>query len=246
MIATLLKRFAVNSSRHHLAKYNKEFAQLVPPGALVLDAGAGSAPYRDLFAHARYETADFQQVHKTYAPTTYVCDLTSIPVEDGRFDFVVFNQVMEHLPDPKAVLHELNRVLKMSGQIICTTPLFYEEHERPYDFYRYTQYAHRMLFNATGFRIDRLEWMEGYFGTVAYELETAARYLPSHPRHIARGVLGYAVAPSVWVSKVLFAFAAILFYRVDIQAPFKERGFPKNYVVIATKVNSAEPERGVN
>jgi SAM-dependent methyltransferase len=239
MTRFLLNRYAVNSSRHHLAEYNRRFARLIPGGALVLDAGAGLAPYSELFAHARYETADFEQVRKKYAPSTYVCDLTGIPVEDGRFDYIVFNQVMEHLPEPKAVLRELNRVLKTGGQIICSTPLFYEEHERPYDFYRYTQYAHRYLFAETGFRIDRLEWMEGYFGTVAYQLDTAARYLPARPNDITPGLLGYALAPAVGALKVTFALAAILFYRLDIRSPLKDRGFPKNYVVIATKVSSS-------
>ena len=92
----LLERFAVNSSRYHLANYNKEFAKLVPVGALVLDAGAGKAPYRELFAHARYESADFEQVSKKYAPSTYVCNLVDIPVENERFDDIVMNQVLEH------------------------------------------------------------------------------------------------------------------------------------------------------
>jgi ubiquinone/menaquinone biosynthesis C-methylase UbiE len=232
----ILNRFAVNSSRVHLLNYNRQFAADVPGGAFVLDAGAGSGPYRELFAHARYESADFRQPRKAYAPTTYVCDLAAIPVENARFDFIMLNQVLEHLPEPKAVLRELNRVLKKGGRMICSAPLFYEEHQTPYDFYRYTQFAHRHLFNDTGFRIDRLEWLEGYFGTVAYQLETAARYLPVRPRAIAPGVLGYVVCPLAAALKLMFALTAILFYRVDIQAPSKGGGFPKNYVVFATKI----------
>jgi hypothetical protein len=53
------------------------------PGMLVLDAGAGRSPYRNLFRHARYEAADFAQLSTDYAPLDYVCDLTQIPVEDG-------------------------------------------------------------------------------------------------------------------------------------------------------------------
>ena len=118
MIGRLLKRFVHNSSRIHLASYNREFASQVPAGALVLDAGAGRSPYKELFGHARYESADFEQVDKKYAPSTYVCDLARIPVESGRFDFVVFNQVLEHLPEPKSVLVELNRVLKKGGKTV--------------------------------------------------------------------------------------------------------------------------------
>jgi SAM-dependent methyltransferase len=146
------------------------------------------------------------------------------------------NQVLEHLPEPKAALKEMNRILKKGGMIICTTPLFYEEHEIPFDFYRYTQFAHRYLFSESGFKIDRLEWMEGYFGTVAYQLDTAARYLPVNPCGKASRALGYALAPGIALLKMIFAIAAIVFYRVDIKSPIKLKGFPKNYVVFATKI----------
>ncbi|WP_322513018.1 class I SAM-dependent methyltransferase, partial [Chloroflexus sp.] len=117
----MIKRlFKFNSSRYRLWQENAAFAAAIPQGALVLDAGAGEAPYQSLFRHTRYESADFQKVNKPYAPSTYVCDLKSIPVEDNRFDFIVFNQVMEHLPEPKLVLNELYRVLKPGGKMIYT------------------------------------------------------------------------------------------------------------------------------
>ena len=161
-----------NSSRYRLWQENAAFAALVPDGALVLDAGAGDAPYKSLFQHARYESADFEKSNRTYVPSTYICDLQHIPTEDGRFDFIVFNQVMEHLPEPKLVLAELYRVLKPGGKMIYTGPLFYEEHEQPYDFYRYTQFGLRYLFDSAGYVIERLDWLEGYFGTVGYQLNT--------------------------------------------------------------------------
>jgi hypothetical protein len=76
----------------------------VPAGALVLDAGAGRGPYRKHFARHRYESSDFEKVAKEYQANTYVCDLTAVPVEDGRFDLVLLTQVLEHLPEPIAAL----------------------------------------------------------------------------------------------------------------------------------------------
>jgi hypothetical protein len=75
----------VNSSRVHLARANAAFARGVEPGMRVLDAGAGDAPYQHMFAHAHYESADFEKVAKSYGETTYVCSLDAIPVEDNRF-----------------------------------------------------------------------------------------------------------------------------------------------------------------
>jgi hypothetical protein len=54
------RRLLVNSSRVHLERYNRDFAQTMKPGQRVLDAGAGDAPYRMLFNQQKYETADFE------------------------------------------------------------------------------------------------------------------------------------------------------------------------------------------
>jgi SAM-dependent methyltransferase len=231
----LKKILAFNSSRYRLWQENAAFAAAVPNGALVLDAGSGDAPYKSLFQHARYESADFEKVDKRYAPTTYVCDLGGIPVEDGRFDFIVFNQVMEHLPEPQRVLAELHRVLKVGGKMIYTGPLFYEEHEQPYDFYRYTQFGLRHLFGSAGFVIERLDWLEGYFGTVGYQLQCMARYLPWRPRHFQAGLLGYGLAPVMALLKVSFAACSVLFQRLEPHIKFQERGYPKNYLAILSK-----------
>jgi SAM-dependent methyltransferase len=231
----LLRFLTFNSSRVRLWQENAAFAASVPSGALVLDAGAGNAPYKPLFPHARYESADFEKVDKEYARSTYVCDLRSIPVEDGRFDFIIFNQVIEHLPDPRAALAELHRVLKSGGRMICTGPLFYEEHEQPFDFYRYTQFGLRHLFGATGFRIDRLDWMEGYFGTVGYQLQGMARHLPWRPSQMGNGFLAYVLVPFLILWKAVCAAASVVFHRLETRIKFQSKGYPKNYVVLVSK-----------
>lgn len=224
-----------NSSRTWLLRENQDFAASLPAGSRVLDAGAGIQPYRHLFRHCDYESADFEQVDKGYEPSTYVCDLASIPVEDGRFDAVILNQVMEHLSEPRAVLRELRRVLKPGGRMICTAPLFYEEHEQPYDFYRYTQFAWKHMMQAEGYELERLDWLEGYFGTVAYQLRTASRYLPRRPHKIAPGLLGWTALPAVLGGRVAFAGLARLFTLLDERQRFTGSGFPKNYLAIVRK-----------
>lgn len=225
----------MNSSRIHLYRENQAFARTVEPGAYVLDAGAGSAPYRELFDHARYETADFEKLDKAYHPSTYVCDLSDIPVEDARYDHVVFNQVLEHIPEPSTVLDELWRVLKPGGTMICSCPLFYEEHEQPYDFYRYTQFGLRHLFEKSGFEVERLDWLEGYLGTVAHQLGRASRHLPLNPMTYSRGAAGWLAWPVVVTAKVVSALAAPVLYRLDASYRFTGRGMPKNYVAIVRK-----------
>lgn len=228
-------KLLVNSSRVHLYRWNKRFADMLPAGSLVLDAGAGEQPYRELFGHTQYESADFERVDKPYAKSTYVCDLTAIPVEMARFDAVICNQVLAHLPRPIIMLKEVNRILKPGGHVIFTMPLFYEETEAPFDFYRYTQFAHRYMFKEAGFEINQLEWMEGYFGTVAYQLEMAGRRLPLRPADIGGGTIGIIASPFMFILKVFSLLAAAILYRLDIRHRYTAKGMPKNYVVIAQK-----------
>jgi SAM-dependent methyltransferase len=224
-----------NSSRARLRDEVASFASTIAPGALILDAGAGTSPYKTFFAHARYESADFEQVTKTYAPQSYTCDLSRIPVEDERFDAVIFNQVMEHLPDPLAVLRELRRVLKRDGRLFCSAPLFYEEHEQPYDFFRYTQFGFRHLFTQASLDIVRLDWLEGYYGTFGYQCATAADALPRRPRQYGGGLTGLMAGAMVTALRPGLRGLSRFMHRLEMRHKFTVRGYPKNYVVIARR-----------
>ena len=156
-------------------------------------------------------------------------------MEDGRFDFAVFNQVMEHLPEPLLALKELNRVLKAGGKMIYSAPLFYEEHEQPYDFFRYTQFGVRHLLTSAGFTIERLEWLEGYFGTMAYQFNCMARFLPVRSKdfHGAGGRL--VLSPLTGALKLECACLSYIFHKMEMRMKIDWTGHPKNYVAVAVK-----------
>ncbi len=121
--------------------------------------------------------------------------------------------------------------------MIYTGPLFYEEHQQPYDFYRYTQFGLRYLLGSGGFIVERVDWLEGYFGTVAYQLNCMARYLPVKPREIGSGIIGYGTAPVMIVLKILFAMSSIFFHNLETRIKFKALGYPKNYVALVSKAS---------
>ncbi|MCW2242619.1 class I SAM-dependent methyltransferase [Azospirillum canadense] len=49
-------------------------------------------------------------------------DLTDLPFPDGRFDLVLSSHVLEHVPDDRAALSEIARVLKPSGIAVLLFP----------------------------------------------------------------------------------------------------------------------------
>ena len=227
---------AGNSSRTYLHRFLARAGEAVRPGQRVLDAGSGRAPYRKLFRHAAYETADFVAVKgKKYREPDYVCDLAAIPVEDARFDHVLLTQVLEHIPEPAVVLAELHRVMKPGGTLWLTAPLFYAEHERPYDFFRYTRYGLQHLLEGAGFSVREVEWMEGYLGTLSYQAKLLSRSLPATRADYGGGLRGTVLACGAKLTRRAARRAANGLASLDLRYKFVASGLPKNYQVVAVK-----------
>jgi len=66
---------------------------------------------------------------------------------DGQFDFVVCDQVLEHVEgNPQRAVDEIHRVLKPGGVAVLTTCFLNPIHNDPGDFWRFTPSALKMLF----------------------------------------------------------------------------------------------------
>lgn len=220
----------------HLDRFARRAASSISDGARVLDAGAGDSPYRKYFTGASYEAADIclRDAHK-YSHVQHVCDLTAIPVEDGRFDLVLCTQVLEHVSQPQKVLHELWRVLKPGAHLWISAPLFFEEHEIPHDYFRFTQYGWRHLMTTARFEIVELEWLQGYLGTVSHQLNLARHFLPSSPSHYGGGLVGGLASVVAAAAKPALLGLAWLFSRLDLRHRYVGAGYPLDYCLVARK-----------
>ncbi len=227
---------SILTAHRYLGEFAQRAAASVPHGARVLDAGAGDSPYRALFAHTRYEAADIcKRTAHGYAHVQHVCDLANIPVEGGRYDLALCTQVLEHVSEPRSVLLELHRVLKPGGQLWISAPLCYEEHEVPHDYYRYTQFGWRHLMQNAGFEILEIAWVQGYLGTLAYQLNLARHQLPLDPAKYGPGLTGLCGAVLAAVSKPLLLVQAYLFSRLDYRYRATSFGHPLDYCLIARR-----------
>lgn len=70
----------------------------------------------DLFPDM-YKYKGSAQIHKV--------DMTNIPFPDASFDFILHNQVLEHIPDDRLAMQELFRVMKSGGFGIFQVPIDY-------------------------------------------------------------------------------------------------------------------------
>jgi len=203
----------------------------IPPGSRLLDVGAGDSPYRELFRHVRYETADWEMsFHVADEVLQHVGPAHAIPVGDGEFDAVLCTQVLEHVPNPAEVIQELFRVLAPGGRLYMTLPFVWELHEIPWDFYRYTSSSlHRML-DTAGFGEIDIRARNDSFGTLAQLLRNVAGIIGPYPdgrdadreraagmlRAMATQVESYVGLDKRWLLPLGYALTAT---RPDPEAP---------------------------
>lgn len=102
-------------------------------GARVLDYGCGAGQIVELL-RARgfdavgcdvfYDGGDYSRnvAPKELGRTIFAMEGESIPFQDNYFDFVINNQVLEHVVDMNAVVAEMARVVKPNGTVLSLFP----------------------------------------------------------------------------------------------------------------------------
>ncbi len=168
--------------RRSILEFVERSAASLPPKARLLDIGSGEAPYRELFDHVDYVSHDWEHsIHPGARGADLVGSAEALPVEAEAFDAALLTQVLEHVPDPAAVLAEVRRVLKPGGSLFMTAPLNWELHEMPYDFYRYTSEGLKHLLADAGFVDVVVDARNDCFTTLAQLMRNAASAMGRSP-----------------------------------------------------------------
>lgn len=145
---SLLKKIIFGESKTTL-KNSEKFLESLPqttekPNLLIVGGGERGSGTEKIWDKDKYRIISFD----IYASknTDLVCDAHYMPFNDGTFDGVWIQAVLEHVVDPKEVVSEIHRVLKPDGVVYAETPFMQQVHEAAYDFTRYTVLGHRYLF----------------------------------------------------------------------------------------------------
>lgn len=166
--------------RYCVTEFVRTVAGGLAPGSRLLDAGAGECAYKGLFRHCDYKAVDMAIGDSTwnYDHLDYKAPLDNLPIPDATFDAVLCTQVLEHLQKPLESVQEMYRVLKPGGRLFLTVPMSQDEHQTPYDYFRYTSYGLNYICTEAGFSVVNVSPMGGMFLRWAYELPRSLRLFP--------------------------------------------------------------------
>ena len=138
---------------HPYRVFERRVDALLPPQAVLLDAGCGRTTpvLRKYLGRARrligVELVPITDV--VPGIETYNTDLARLPLEDGSVDIIMSRSVFEHLADPQAVYLEFARVLRPGGVVVFLTANMWD----------YGTLVARMIPNR--FHAAIVKWVEG-------------------------------------------------------------------------------------
>lgn len=116
---------------------------------VIYDFGCGQKPYSAFVGNHQYIGIDIDEANTN---ADIIADISDVPVEDSVADIVVSFFVLEHVENPQKVINEKYRILKEGGELLMIVPLYWEEHEQPYDFFRFTRFGIRSMMEKAGFQ----------------------------------------------------------------------------------------------
>jgi len=183
-----------------LQKYSKFYK-----GVLV-DLGCGDAPYKEYFLQFvdKYIGVDWtNSLHNIKVDV--ISNLNEkIDLPNEIADIVISLSVMEHLYNPQQFLNESYRILKRGGVMILQVPWQWWVHEAPYDYFRYTPYALKYMFEKAGFEDIQVKAQSGFFTTWIVKMNYfSARFIigPKPLKYLIKSILipfwtlGQVIAP---------------------------------------------------
>lgn len=219
-----------NIDRFHIRSKIHEFV-LSNIGSLygnVLDVGCGRMPYKDLITNnlnvKNYIGLDIETAidYGGSKPDIY-WQADKIPLANNDIDCAFATEVLEHCPEPKQILSEINRVLKPQGFFFGTVPFLWPLHEVPHDAFRYTPFTLTRLLEETGFENITIKAHGGWNAAVAQMLGL----------YIKRGIKSKLIA--FILSIVCYPIIYILLKTDNVNNNFSESTMHTGFSIVAFK-----------
>ena len=169
--------WAVNEARIELKKKDLH----------VIDIGCGHKPYADLFEGSNYIGTDYSDEDSS---PDIIADATNIPISSDTVDIVFSTQVIEHVPNPQAMIDECYRLICKDGFLILTGPFYWPLHEEPYDFHRFSKYGFENLLKNAGFSTWQIKPDGGDWAQIFLSVNLKLKNKWTFPLRIIFNLLG--------------------------------------------------------
>lgn len=177
----------------------------------LLDVGCGDKPYEHLFrpyvdSYLGIEhQGSFQETSASArSKADQLYDGRRLPFDAETFDTVLCVQVLEHTPDPAALVVEMGRVLKKGGLLILMAPFSFRLHEEPHDYFRFTPHGLRELCGRADLEVFEVAPQGSLWSLLGHKLNTFLAFRVARVGEVAQriGKLGHEAAategPRVW------------------------------------------------
>lgn len=189
----LIRTSILDALKHNHAKFT----------GVLLDVGCGQSPYKPLLMSSPGQVKSYigldlenNPIHANQPDITWRDG--KIPLDDNTVDCAICTEVLEHCPNPEAVLKEICRVLVPNGILFLTVPFLWPLHEVPHDEYRYTPFSLSRHLSASGFADIELRPLGGWDASLAQMLGLWVRRRPM--RGWVKAMLSYLLLlPIRWL-----------------------------------------------
>ncbi|MGO4133798.1 class I SAM-dependent methyltransferase [Rhizobium brockwellii] len=159
--------------RRWIAGTDNQGHYLAKPGQKVLDIGCGSClsllEMRRLGVECWGVEADpnVRTIAEKYTLRVHIGNIYDVPFADQKFDLIVLNQVIEHVPDPLAMLAALKDRLTRGGRVVLAFPNTGSFHRKlwkerwinwhiPYHQNHFNRTSFALLARKSGYDVERI------------------------------------------------------------------------------------------
>jgi|TARA_B100002003_G_scaffold174287_1_gene162150 SAM-dependent methyltransferase len=110
----------------------------------------------------------------------FYSDLTKkLKIKSNKYNNILLFNVLEHLPEYRIALSQINRILKKKGKIIGSTPFIYQIHGAPKDYFRFTKEFFEFELKKQKFNNIKVQYLGNGPFTACYSLiYPYIRFLP--------------------------------------------------------------------
>ena len=209
--------------------FNKDLYTAIQKYAkgILVDIGCGNKPYEIWTKEKVAEYICCDVVQSSSNKVDVLCQANNIPLESNSFDTVLSTQVIEHVEDHQGLVNEAYRLLKPNGYFILSGPMYWNLHEEPYDFFRFTKHGFKYILEKAGFEVCEIVSNGGAWATLGQVVNHTFEFRNSKANKVAKGL------------KYLFRKLRIYILVNRIFAYLDKKDFnpinTMNYVVVARK-----------